>query len=40
MKDINSEFFKLKSYENINIKNNLLNDISQINKKNSRNNNV
>lgn len=33
MKDINSEFFKLKSYENINIKNNLLNDISQINKK-------
>lgn len=33
MKDINSEFSKLKSYENINIKNNLLNDISQINKK-------
>jgi len=33
MKDINSEFIKLKSYENINIKNNLFNDITEINKK-------
>jgi len=32
MKDINSEFFNLKSYENINIKNNLF-DILEINKK-------